>query len=137
MIAHLKDPNTRSRDLPALVAALGELGDAAAGEPLADFFRLYHADPIDEHLVAALELVPAALLEAQRTGRQARARDGHLRRARAYGVRQKASAALDTLLAQQEAARRRATKQKQAEEEQQVAAETAGRGPSRRSCPRT
>ena len=48
--------------LPALVAALGTLGDSAAGEPLADFFQMYHADPIDEHVVAALEQVPAAQL---------------------------------------------------------------------------
>ena len=63
LVAQLKDPGTRSTDLPALVAALGELGDASAAEALADFLRLYHADPIDEHLLRALELVPDALVK--------------------------------------------------------------------------
>jgi outer membrane protein assembly factor BamB len=65
LIAHLKDPNTPSEGLPDLVQALGELGDPEAIEPLRVFLRLYHADPIDEHIAKALALVPAALLRLQ------------------------------------------------------------------------
>jgi hypothetical protein len=123
LIAHLRDPNTRSNDLPPLVAALGELGDPAAGEPLADFFRLYHADPIDEHVVAAVELVPDALVKLSGPVAlpvlEAVTYDG----LGTYSVRQKARVALDLLAAQQEAAQK-TDEQAQAQQEQQVAAET-------------
>jgi outer membrane protein assembly factor BamB len=123
LIAHLKDPNTRSNDLPALVSALGELGDPSAGEPLADFFRIYHADPIDEHLVAALELVPDALVKLSGPVAlpvlEAVTYDG----LGSYSIRQKARVALDGLAAQQEAAQK-SDEAAQVEQEQQVAAET-------------
>lgn len=123
LIAHLEDPNTRSSDLPALVAALGEIGDQAAAEPLSDFFRLYHADPIDEHLVRALERVPGVLVKL--TGPVATpvlesiAYDD----LGALSVRQQASAALDKLAAQQAAAAQ-GDEQKQVEQEQQMVAES-------------
>lgn len=65
LIAHLGDPNTPSEGLPELVQALGDLGEADAIEPLRAFLRLYHADPIDEHIAKTLELVPAALVKLQ------------------------------------------------------------------------
>jgi outer membrane protein assembly factor BamB len=65
LIAHLKDPNTPSEGLPELVQSLGELGDAEAVEPLRSFLRLYHADPIDEHIAKTLALIPAALVKLQ------------------------------------------------------------------------
>lgn len=63
LIAHLKDPNTRSEDLLPLVQAIQALGKHAAVAPLADFLRLYHADPVDEHVVSALEATTQALAE--------------------------------------------------------------------------
>ncbi|HEX7479864.1 MAG TPA: hypothetical protein VF331_18830 [Polyangiales bacterium] len=63
LIAHLTDPSTPAETLPPLVTALADLGDAGAARPLADFMRLYHADPIDEHLGQALSLVPDALVK--------------------------------------------------------------------------
>lgn len=57
LISHLGDPNTASRDLPALVRALGELNDTTASQPLIDFLRLYHADAPDEHMITTLKLV--------------------------------------------------------------------------------
>lgn len=61
LIAHLEDPATPSQTLGAVVTALGDLGDANAVEPLTDFLRMYHADPVDEHVARALELIPGAL----------------------------------------------------------------------------
>jgi hypothetical protein len=52
------------------VRALGELGDTSAASALSDFFLLYHADAVDEHLAKALELAPEALVRLQ--GAQAR-----------------------------------------------------------------
>lgn len=65
LIAHLRDPNTPSEGLPDLVQALGELGDPEAIEPLRQFLRFYHADPIDEHVASAVARVPAALVQLQ------------------------------------------------------------------------
>jgi HEAT repeat protein len=65
LIAHLEDPATPSTTLGAVVTALGELGDTSAVEPLTDFLKLYHADPVDEHVSHALELVPAALTKLE------------------------------------------------------------------------
>lgn len=65
LISHLKDPNTPTEGLPDLVQSLGELGDREAIEPLSVFLRLYHADPIDEHIAKALAAVPAALVRLQ------------------------------------------------------------------------
>ena len=104
LVAHLADPETRSSDLPALVTALGELGEASAAEPLAKFLRTYHADAIDEHVVRALELVPGVLLKLSgpvaRPTLQTVTDDG----LGVNSVRLKAQAALDTLVAQQAAA---------------------------------
>jgi outer membrane protein assembly factor BamB len=65
LISHLKDPNTPTEGLPDVVQALGELGDREAIEPLRVFLKLYHADPIDEHIAKALALVPTALVRLQ------------------------------------------------------------------------
>lgn len=54
LIAHLRDPNTPTQELESLVNALALLEDRAAIEPLADFIRLYHADPVDLNMVDAL-----------------------------------------------------------------------------------
>ncbi|MET0384941.1 MAG: PQQ-binding-like beta-propeller repeat protein [Polyangiales bacterium] len=65
LIAHLRDPNTPTQGLSELVQALGELGDQAAVPALTQFFLLYHADPVDEHLARALTHVPDALVRLQ------------------------------------------------------------------------
>jgi len=65
LISHLRDPNTPSEGLPETVQALGDLGAADAVEPLRAFLRLYHADPIDEHIAKTLALIPAALVKLQ------------------------------------------------------------------------
>jgi hypothetical protein len=54
LIAHLRDPNTPTQELESLVQALAELEDRAAVEPLEDFIRLYHADPVDSNMIDAL-----------------------------------------------------------------------------------
>lgn len=63
LVAHLTDPSTASRDLPALISALSALNDAAAGPALADFLRLYHADAEDEHMITALKLTVDAVVK--------------------------------------------------------------------------
>jgi outer membrane protein assembly factor BamB len=54
LIAHLRDPNTPSADLSALVVALKDLNDRAAAQPLVDFLRMYHADTPDDQVTEAL-----------------------------------------------------------------------------------
>jgi hypothetical protein len=54
LIAHLRDPQTRTEDLAPLAQALRTLGVPTAAEPLADFVRLYHAEPDGEGLGPAL-----------------------------------------------------------------------------------
>jgi outer membrane protein assembly factor BamB len=68
LVAHLEDPSTPAQTLGAVVTALGDLGDASAIEPLTDFLKLYHADPVDEHVARAVELVPAALTKLEGQG---------------------------------------------------------------------
>jgi outer membrane protein assembly factor BamB len=70
LIAHLQDPGTPTPGLPEVVQALGDLKDPSVAAALAEFLLLYHADPVDEHLAHALELVPDALVKLQ--GEQAR-----------------------------------------------------------------
>lgn len=65
LVAHLEDPATPPQTLGAVVTALGDLGDGNAIEPLTQFLKLYHADPVDEHVARALELVPAALTKLE------------------------------------------------------------------------
>ena len=123
LVAHLADPETRSSDLPALVAALGDLGDASAAEPLARFLRLYHADAIDENLVRALELAPAVLVKL--SGPVARPAleevvDDSLG---VNTVRLTAQAALNTLVTEQAAAEK--SDQASADAQQEQASEEA------------
>lgn len=54
LIAHLRDPQTATSDLPSLAQALRDLGEASAREPLGDFIRLYHAESPDDELARAL-----------------------------------------------------------------------------------
>jgi outer membrane protein assembly factor BamB len=122
LIAQLKDPGTRSSDLPALVIALGELGDPSAAEPLADFLRLYHADPIDEHLLRALEAVPDALVKLNGPVAQPVLESVGSDELCALSIRQKARAALDALAGQQAAAEKHDQEQ-QRDEEQRAAEE--------------
>jgi hypothetical protein len=131
LIAHLRDPQTRSRDLPALVAALRELSGPAAAEPLADFLRLYHADPIDEHVVRALELIPETLVHLG--GPVARPVVASVMNDElgAQSVREKARAALETIDALEAAAK--ADEAQQQQEQQAEAATpsaTEGAGPA-------
>jgi HEAT repeat protein/outer membrane protein assembly factor BamB len=65
LIDHLRDPSTPAQTLGAVVTALGDLGDPTAIQPLRDFLRMYHADPLDEHVSRALEVAPAALVKLQ------------------------------------------------------------------------
>jgi hypothetical protein len=134
LIAHLKDPNTPSRDLPTLVGALGDLGDPAAAEPLAGFLRLYHADAIDEHLVRALELVPDALIKLSGPVAKPVLESVTYDEIGTFAVRQKARVALDILTEQQSAAERQDEAQQQ-QQEQQVSAEVQEAGPSGKYAP--
>jgi hypothetical protein len=54
LLAHLRDPETPSADLVALVGALAALGVRDAAEPIGDFLRLYHAEDGDPHLTRGL-----------------------------------------------------------------------------------
>jgi hypothetical protein len=54
LVAQLSDPGTRSEDLPAVFDALSGLGDASATQSIADFVRLYHAEPSDSGLAPGL-----------------------------------------------------------------------------------
>ncbi|MDH5674706.1 MAG: PQQ-binding-like beta-propeller repeat protein [Myxococcales bacterium] len=67
LVTHLADAQTPSRELRGLVESLAKLGDPSAIEPLTRFLQLYHADPIDEHLVGALEVIPGALVDLEAT----------------------------------------------------------------------
>jgi hypothetical protein len=134
LIAHLKDPNTPSRDLPALVTALGDLGDASAAEPLAGFLRVYHADPIDEHLVRALELVPDALLKLSGPVAKPVLEAVTYDELGAFAVRQKARVALD-LLNEQQAAAERQDQAEQEKKEQQVTEEVKQQAESPSNMP--
>ena len=87
----------------------------SAAEPLGGFLRLYHADPIDEQLVRALELVPDALLKLSGPVAQPVLENVTYDELGAFSVRQKARIVLDTLKEQQAAAER----QDEAREEQQ------------------
>jgi hypothetical protein len=130
LVAHLKDPNTRSSDLPALVSSLAELGDAAAAQPLTDFLRLYHADSGDEHLLAAMELIPGALVKLSGPVAQPALEAIMYDELGVYVVRDKARESVDLLKAQQAAAEK-TDEQKQVEQEHTVATEIAGDGPSK------
>lgn len=62
LIGHLRDPETPLADFPALAAALAQLADETAVEPLEDFLWLYHAEGEDPALAAALGHVARALV---------------------------------------------------------------------------
>jgi hypothetical protein len=130
LIAHLNDPGTRSSDLPPLVSALHELGDASAAEPLAAFLKLYHADPIDEHVVRALELVPAALVALSGPVAQPALEAVTFDELGAHSVRLKAKAELDLLLAQQAAAQK-SDEARQAAQDEAVQKEEAPADPEK------
>lgn len=54
LVQHLSDPGTPAADLPALLRALGAFGDTTVLEPLAEWLRLYHAEPDDSDVSDAL-----------------------------------------------------------------------------------
>lgn len=54
LLAHLRDAQTPVDQLAGIVAALQQLGDRTAAGPLEEFLRLYHAEPPDDALGAAL-----------------------------------------------------------------------------------
>jgi hypothetical protein len=128
LIAHLKDPNTRSSDLPAVVTALGELEDPAAADPLVSFLRLYHADTIDEHLLKALELIPGVLVKLQGPVAKPPLEEVMYDELGAYTVRQKARTAVDGLAALEKAAQL-SDEAAQAQQEQAAVAEEAAANP--------
>jgi hypothetical protein len=130
LIGHLRDPATRASDLAPLVKALGDLGDPAAAEPLADFLRLYHADPVDEHVLRALELVPEVLVKLSGPVAQPVLESITFDELGAFTVRQKAKAALDVLVAQQTAAEKKDEAAQDAQSEQ-AARETEAADPSK------
>jgi outer membrane protein assembly factor BamB len=130
LIAQLKDPGTRSSDLAPLVAALGDLGDPAAAEPLAGFLRLYHADAGDDHLVRALELVPAALIKLNGPVAQPVLESVVDDELGGFSIRQKARIALDALAAQQVAAEKKDEEQQTADE-RRLAKEAEGANPAK------
>lgn len=62
LLEHLKDPHTAGGDLARLIEAIASLGQQAAVEPISTFLLMYHADPIDEAMVEALEASVKALI---------------------------------------------------------------------------
>ena len=62
LIAHLRDPETPLADLAPLLHALRELGAQSAVEPIRDFLRLYHAEPPEPGMAAALGAAAQALV---------------------------------------------------------------------------
>lgn len=130
LVGHLKDPNTRSSDLPSLVSALADLGDAAATEPLTEFLRLYHADAADEYLLRALELVPAALVKLSGPVAQPTLEAVMYDEMGVYAVRDKAREAVDGLNALQASAQK-TDEQQQVDQEHTVATEIAADGRSK------
>jgi hypothetical protein len=97
LISQLEDPATRSNDLPALVIALGDLGDPTTGDALARFLARYHADPIDLGLVHALELAPAVLVKLRSTKARPTLFAVATDELGIYSVRQQARIGLETL----------------------------------------
>ncbi len=78
LIAHLQDPETPATELPPLVRALREFGDASAVPALLDFLRLYHADdgnvppmgggePVNDRQAPEQEALNAAMEQAVQT----------------------------------------------------------------------
>ena len=63
LVEQLRDPATPAADLPAVLEALAGLHDPSALAPIADFLRLYHAEPAESDLAPAL--VAAAFAYAQ------------------------------------------------------------------------
>jgi outer membrane protein assembly factor BamB len=125
IIAHLKDPGTRSEDLPLMVTALRDLGDPSAVEPLSAFLRLYHADPMDEHLVRALELIPEALVHLSGPVAAEVLEQITYDELGVLGVRERARIALDTLEAQTQAAEAKEADEQSAQAEQATQAAEA------------
>ncbi len=75
LIRHLQDPETPATDLPRIVGALREIGDATAVPALLDYLRLYHADdglvpqvdgtdPINDRSINEQEAVVSAMEQA-------------------------------------------------------------------------
>jgi len=62
LLAHLADPQTPIDQLAGIVDALKTLGDRSAAEPLEEFLRLYHAEPPNDGLAAALGNAADALV---------------------------------------------------------------------------
>jgi hypothetical protein len=54
LLSQLVDPETPAGDLPALFSALSGFADPAALSPIAEWLRLYHAEPDDSPLGEAL-----------------------------------------------------------------------------------
>lgn len=54
LVAQLRDPATPAADLAPIFEALTTLGDATILEAIADWLRLYHAEPDESELSAAL-----------------------------------------------------------------------------------
>ncbi|MEM9187859.1 MAG: PQQ-binding-like beta-propeller repeat protein [Myxococcota bacterium] len=65
LLSHLRDPETRSRDLAPLLEAVAALGDASHAGPVRDFLRLYHADRADTDFLAALGAAATTLVALQ------------------------------------------------------------------------
>ena len=65
LVSHLEDPQTKSSALPDVVKAIATLNPAQATVPLSDFCHRYHADPVDEHVVQAVEEAIVALFTVQ------------------------------------------------------------------------
>lgn len=72
LVSHLHDPETPATELPPLVAALKDLGDATVVPALLDFVRLYHSDdglvppvtggdPVNDRSVSEQESLTAAM----------------------------------------------------------------------------
>lgn len=68
LLKHLDDPHTADEDLPPLMTALKELGNAGTVRPIENFLHLYHADPSNAYLNNALVIAVETLAEHRGKG---------------------------------------------------------------------
>ena len=68
LVEHLRDPATAAADLPAIFESMAAFHDPSALGPIADFLRLYHAEPAESELAPALVAAAFAYTEISPVG---------------------------------------------------------------------
>lgn len=124
LVSHLEDPHTPSTALPDLVQAIATLNPAQAIAPLSTFCHRYHADPVDEHVIRAVEEAIVALFTVQGPLAIETLIDLAEDRLSLQGIRDKAAASLTQLEETSRLARQ------QQEADAQAAGEQATQGAS-------